>query len=151
MFGLLTRFLRQPSKFGSNTTRGGNISPKMVPRGRYKGRQVRSVGRHTKKGGYIIEAKKLLYFQVPDLSETELKAYVSKNTPQIKGPPPKVPPNRELALLRKSVWHLGNVVRWKKQQVEELSRRIAEMAEDNAPQTKQLPSIIETNSGKISA
>jgi len=150
MFGLLTRFLRQPSKFGSNTTRGGNISPKMVPRGRYKGRQVRPVGIHTKKGGYLVMRKKLLYFKVPDLSETALKAYVSKNTPKISVSPPEVPKNEKLASLRKSVWHLENVVRWKKQQVTELSRRITEMAKENTPQTKQYQPTTESNSAKIS-
>ncbi|XP_046852105.1 39S ribosomal protein L41, mitochondrial-like [Xenia sp. Carnegie-2017] len=49
----------------------------------YKGRGVKPTGFHTKKGHYVIVPKKVPEFVVPDLTDFELKPYVSYQSPKV--------------------------------------------------------------------
>jgi len=101
--------LRFPSKFGRVPSRG-NLSPKRMPPGFYKGRGVRPIGRHTKKGGYIIDPKKLPAFEVPDLTNCDLKPYVSTNT--------TIPEDVETTILK------PNPKKWKKYDADEVAKKL---------------------------
>merc|ERR1711991_964204 len=75
-------------KYGSNRKHKGSLSSKEQPRGWYKGSGSRKLGRHTRKGKFILEPWLVPEVIVPDLSGTELRPYVSKKTPKIDVPPP---------------------------------------------------------------
>lgn len=69
-----------------------SLHPKFGPRTYYKGYGAKSVGRHTKSGGYIIDWRnKVPEYMVPDLTDCPLRAYVSARTPKVKVPPPPLP------------------------------------------------------------
>ena len=57
------------------------LTPKRSNRRFYKGNGCRNEGRHTSKGRYIVNSDKLLDIQVPDLTDFELKPYVSYLVP----------------------------------------------------------------------
>jgi len=64
--------------------RMGAMSAKRSPKNFYKGTGGRKEGRHTSKGGYVLDKSKLLNIQPPkNLSEFQLKPYVAQNTPLI--------------------------------------------------------------------
>ena len=48
------------------------------------------MGRHTRKGGYIVEYEKVPRYVVPSLEDCQLKPYVSYRTPKIEVPPPSI-------------------------------------------------------------
>ncbi|KAJ2150599.1 60S ribosomal protein L27, mitochondrial [Coemansia sp. RSA 1807] len=54
----------------------------------YKGNRTGSMGRHTKHGGYVIDANKVRTFVVPSLAGCELKPYVSHSSDKFKVDPP---------------------------------------------------------------
>jgi len=89
MFGINTGFLRA-SKFGARIYRG-NLTTKRLPIGWKKGKGVRPMGKMDNKGNFCVDRTKLLKFHVPDLTDFELKPYVSYNSPMIECPPPKIP------------------------------------------------------------
>ena len=47
------------------------------------GNRVGALGRHTKRGGYIMDSTKIPFYVVPDLEGCELKPYVSHKTEKI--------------------------------------------------------------------
>jgi len=52
------------------------LSSKRGPRDYYKGKNCKSTGFHTRKGGYVMVPEKLPNYVVPDLTDFKLKAYV---------------------------------------------------------------------------
>ncbi|KAM0935819.1 putative ribosomal protein L27/L41 [Dioscorea sansibarensis] len=54
------------------------LSSKRGPRDYYKGKNCKSTGFHTRKGGYVIVDEKLPRYVVPDLTDFKLKPYVSQ-------------------------------------------------------------------------
>jgi len=85
--GALRGFVRGKFSKRQSKTVGGSLSPKHMPKGWYKGRNVPSIGRHTAKGGYIVMPEKIPIYVVPDLTNFKLRPYVS---PTCKPPPPQV-------------------------------------------------------------
>eukprot|EP01088_Endostelium_zonatum_P006252 TRINITY_DN1835_c0_g1_i1.p1 TRINITY_DN1835_c0_g1~~TRINITY_DN1835_c0_g1_i1.p1 ORF type:complete len:101 (+),score=13.30 TRINITY_DN1835_c0_g1_i1:5-307(+) len=81
--GLFDLFCRKVGKYGRSMTKG-RVSTKHTTRGLYKGVGCRRLGRHTRKGRYIVNPLRIPEYVVPDLTGFELKPYVSKNTPKIK-------------------------------------------------------------------
>ncbi|WZN61447.1 ribosomal protein L27 [Chloropicon roscoffensis] len=69
-----TRGLRIVPRKGWKT-----LDAKRAKKGYVKGKGVKSVGRHTKYGGYTILAHKIPRYIVPDLKGFELKPYVARN------------------------------------------------------------------------
>ncbi|QDZ17775.1 ribosomal protein L27 [Chloropicon primus] len=55
------------------------LDAKRAKKGYVKGKGVKSVGKHTKYGGYTILAHKIPRYIVPDLNSFELKPYVARN------------------------------------------------------------------------
>ncbi|KAJ2371121.1 39S ribosomal protein L41, mitochondrial [Coemansia sp. RSA 2607] len=53
----------------------------------YKGNRTGSMGSHTKHGNYVISLDKVRTFVVPDLTNCELKAYVSHRSDKFKVDP----------------------------------------------------------------
>ncbi|XP_064407460.1 large ribosomal subunit protein mL41-like [Halichondria panicea] len=53
----------------------------------YKGRGAKGTGRHTRKGGFIINRSRIPEIVVPNLEGFKLKPYVSLKTPYIIGKP----------------------------------------------------------------
>eukprot|EP01100_Stratorugosa_tubuloviscum_P014713 TRINITY_DN800_c3_g1_i1.p1 TRINITY_DN800_c3_g1~~TRINITY_DN800_c3_g1_i1.p1 ORF type:complete len:207 (-),score=55.71 TRINITY_DN800_c3_g1_i1:155-775(-) len=74
----------------------GIVTPKTTSPRFYKGRGCTLLGRHTKKGGFIIQHYRIPQLVVPDLTDCQLKPYVSKTTPKLKVAPPKQPTLIEL-------------------------------------------------------
>ncbi|XP_028406369.1 39S ribosomal protein L41, mitochondrial-like [Dendronephthya gigantea] len=70
----------------------------------YKGRGVKPTGFHTKKGHYVIVPKKVPEFVVPDLTDFELKPYVSYHSPKV-----VCPPANESSLLQEVANNLQNL------------------------------------------
>ncbi|CAK7264869.1 60S ribosomal protein L27, mitochondrial [Sporothrix epigloea] len=54
------------------------LTVKDVNKGFYKGTRTGSMGRHTKRGGYIIEYEKVRTYVVPSLTGFDLTPFVSK-------------------------------------------------------------------------
>ncbi|KAK8482881.1 hypothetical protein V6N13_040092 [Hibiscus sabdariffa] len=54
------------------------LSSKRAPRDYYKGKNCKSTGFHTRKGGYVVMQEKLPNYVVPDLTDFKLKSYVSQ-------------------------------------------------------------------------
>ncbi|KAK1312203.1 hypothetical protein QJS10_CPA07g00909 [Acorus calamus] len=54
------------------------LSSKRAPRDYYKGKNCKSTGFHTRKGGYVVMDEKLPSYVVPDLTGFKLKPYVSQ-------------------------------------------------------------------------
>ncbi|KAJ0240974.1 hypothetical protein HA466_0220080 [Hirschfeldia incana] len=54
------------------------LSPKRAPRTFYKGKNCKSTGFNTKKGGYVVQQDKLPNYVIPDLTGFKLKPYVSQ-------------------------------------------------------------------------
>ncbi|KAF6152120.1 hypothetical protein GIB67_031442 [Kingdonia uniflora] len=54
------------------------LSSKRAPREYYKGKNCKSTGFFTRKGGYVVMEEKLPKYVVPDLTDFKLKAYVSQ-------------------------------------------------------------------------
>ncbi|XP_057983013.1 uncharacterized protein LOC131167948 [Malania oleifera] len=54
------------------------LSSKRAPRDYYKGKNCKSTGFHTRKGGYVVMPEKLPNYVVPDLTDFKLKPYVSQ-------------------------------------------------------------------------
>eukprot|EP01018_Ginkgo_biloba_P007492 Gb_11397 [translate_table: standard] len=53
------------------------LSSKRGPRDYYKGKNCKSTGFHTRKGGYVVMTEKLPHYVVPDLTGFKLKPYVA--------------------------------------------------------------------------
>ncbi|CRG93622.1 mitochondrial ribosomal protein L41, putative [Plasmodium gallinaceum] len=70
------------AKMGPSKGKGPLIA-KYAPSGFKKGFGAIGLGRHTKKGFFIINKMLVPNFRVPDLNNCELKPYVSKKTPLI--------------------------------------------------------------------
>lgn len=84
---LLRRFVRG----GGGLARKGNagLHPKHGPRFHSKGYGARSMGRRTRRGGFMVDwERRVPEYVVPDMEGCELKPYVSAHTPKIKVPPP---------------------------------------------------------------
>uniref|UniRef100_A0A7S2RFS1 39S ribosomal protein L41, mitochondrial n=1 Tax=Rhizochromulina marina TaxID=1034831 RepID=A0A7S2RFS1_9STRA len=78
---LPTQPLRLFSKYYGNALRKRlPLSPKRARKGYYKGNGCRSEGRHTSKGGFVVDKNRLLELVVPDLQGFKLKPYVSRAT-----------------------------------------------------------------------
>eukprot|EP01121_Diplochlamys_sp_Union-15-3_P020005 TRINITY_DN7672_c0_g1_i1.p1 TRINITY_DN7672_c0_g1~~TRINITY_DN7672_c0_g1_i1.p1 ORF type:complete len:156 (+),score=23.60 TRINITY_DN7672_c0_g1_i1:66-533(+) len=89
---IITGYTRRFSWVGTKKFwRGKSRSPKHLPPRWYKGRGCRSLGRHTRRGGYILQKHKMPQVIVPDLTDFKLLPYVSHQTPLIKDSPPTVP------------------------------------------------------------
>mmetsp|Transcript_53392 Transcript_53392/g.96420 ORF Transcript_53392/g.96420 Transcript_53392/m.96420 type:complete len:92 (+) Transcript_53392:77-352(+) len=69
------------SKMGPTKGRGP-LNTKRAPRLK-KGYGAIGLGRHTKKGFFFINPMLFPILKVPDLTDFELKPYVSRNTPVI--------------------------------------------------------------------
>ncbi|KMZ67727.1 39S ribosomal protein L41-A, mitochondrial [Zostera marina] len=54
------------------------LSSKRAPRNYYKGKNCKSTGFHTRKGGYVVMDEKLPRYVVPDLTGFKLKPYVAQ-------------------------------------------------------------------------
>ena len=61
-------------KFGKHQSKG-SLTPKMGPKDFYKGRGCRSLGFHTRKGGFQVTKNKLPYFEIPDLTDFEVSYF----------------------------------------------------------------------------
>ncbi|EIE75854.1 hypothetical protein G6F57_006051 [Rhizopus arrhizus] len=72
MFGVIRSIPRGASRLQLTSKRGHNY---------YKGTGSGAMGRHTKKGGYVIDWNKVRTFVVPDLENFNLGPYVSRKTP----------------------------------------------------------------------
>mmetsp|Transcript_42410 Transcript_42410/g.66410 ORF Transcript_42410/g.66410 Transcript_42410/m.66410 type:complete len:108 (-) Transcript_42410:172-495(-) len=59
------------------------LTSKRGPKNYYKGKGANSTGRITSKGVFITQPYKLYEFVAPDLSDCELKPYVSHKTPKL--------------------------------------------------------------------
>ncbi|VWU52112.1 mitochondrial ribosomal protein L41, putative [Hepatocystis sp. ex Piliocolobus tephrosceles] len=70
------------AKMGPSKGKGPLIA-KYAPSGFKKGFGAIGLGRHTKKGFFIINKMLIPKFHVPDLSDCDLKPYVSRKTPLI--------------------------------------------------------------------
>ncbi|XP_022752905.1 39S ribosomal protein L41-A, mitochondrial-like isoform X2 [Durio zibethinus] len=60
------------------------LSSKRAPRDYYKGKNCKSTGFHTRKGGYVLMQEKLPNYLVPDLTDFKLKPYVSQCPRKVK-------------------------------------------------------------------
>ncbi|XP_007018704.2 PREDICTED: 39S ribosomal protein L41-A, mitochondrial isoform X2 [Theobroma cacao] len=60
------------------------LSSKRAPRDYYKGKNCKSTGFHTRKGGYVLMQEKLPNYVVPDLTDVKLKPYVSQCPREVK-------------------------------------------------------------------
>ncbi|KAJ8762509.1 hypothetical protein K2173_007948 [Erythroxylum novogranatense] len=60
------------------------LSSKRAPRDYYKGKNCKSTGFHTRKGGYVIMPEKLPNYVIPDLTDFKLKPYVSQCATEVK-------------------------------------------------------------------
>ena len=69
-FGIVGEFLRRDKIF-RRLNRGIYIS-KSNPKDWYKGRGCLPMGRHTRKGGYIVEKSRIPVFVIPDLENFEV-------------------------------------------------------------------------------
>jgi len=78
MFGVSKGFTRSAIRREPRTS-------KTLPSGWVKGKGVWSIGHVDPKGRFQVDSKKLYTFDVPDLSNFELKPYVS----HLKSPKPK--------------------------------------------------------------
>ncbi|KAF9951671.1 hypothetical protein BGZ70_000897 [Mortierella alpina] len=76
MFGITKAIMRGASRQQLTSKRGRN---------HYKGTGSGAMGRHTKRGGYLIEWEKVRAFVVPDLSDFKLLPYVSRSTQKTTG------------------------------------------------------------------
>ncbi|KAF5807774.1 putative ribosomal protein L27/L41 [Helianthus annuus] len=54
------------------------LTSKTGPRDYYKGKNCKSTGFHTRKGGYVVVQQKLPNYVVPYLTDFKLKPYVSQ-------------------------------------------------------------------------
>jgi len=83
MLGVFTGFLR-----GRLVPRTGlsQLTGKRGNKNYYKGKGCRTMGRHTRKGKYILMEEKMPDYMVPDLLGFKLQPYVSHEQPKI---PPK--------------------------------------------------------------
>ncbi|KAI8068012.1 mitochondrial ribosomal protein L27-domain-containing protein [Gongronella butleri] len=75
MFGVLKSLPRGAKRLQLTAKRGHNY---------YKGTGSGAMGRHTKKGGYMIDWARVRSFVVPDLEGFTLGPYVSRKTPMPK-------------------------------------------------------------------
>jgi len=89
MIRRVLRGLERSAKKGRRAQRGWHIS-KRGNKGFYKGWGARSLGKTNSKGHFRYDPKKLPVLVVPDLTNCELKPYVSYGTPKIKVPPPRL-------------------------------------------------------------
>ncbi|KAL3235281.1 Large ribosomal subunit protein mL41 [Nakaseomyces bracarensis] len=69
------------SKAGNNRTA---LTTKQGNKNMYKGTRSSGIGRHTSRGGYIIEWKKVRTFVTPKDYNLDLKPLVSHNVPELK-------------------------------------------------------------------
>ncbi|KAF9435086.1 hypothetical protein BGZ76_006920 [Entomortierella beljakovae] len=76
MFGITRCIMRGASRQPLSSKRGHNY---------YKGTGGGAMGRHTKRGGYVIEWAKVRSFVVPDLTDFKLLPYVSRSTQKTTG------------------------------------------------------------------
>ncbi|KAF9916061.1 hypothetical protein BX616_004716 [Lobosporangium transversale] len=76
MFGITRCIMRGASRQQLTAKRGRN---------HYKGTGSGSMGRHTKRGRYVIEWEKVRSFVVPDLTDFKLLPYVSRSTQKTTG------------------------------------------------------------------
>eukprot|EP00897_Mesotaenium_endlicherianum_P006438 jgi/Mesen1/5822/ME000296S05104 len=83
MLGILRGFLRGRSVPGKGISQ---LTSKRAGKNFYKGKGARNMGRHTRKGSFLLEEAKMPTYVVPDLTDFKLKAYVS-HTVNKKSPP----------------------------------------------------------------
>ncbi|KAF9995202.1 hypothetical protein BGZ80_005380 [Entomortierella chlamydospora] len=76
MFGITRCIMRGASRQQLTSKRGRN---------HYKGTGSGPMGRHTKRGGYVIEWERVRSFVVPDLTDFKLLPYVSRSTQKTTG------------------------------------------------------------------
>ncbi|KAF8984100.1 hypothetical protein BGZ46_008821 [Entomortierella lignicola] len=76
MFGITRCIMRGASRQQLTSKRGRN---------HYKGTGGGAMGRHTKRGGYVIEWERVRSFVVPDLTDFKLLPYVSRSTQKTTG------------------------------------------------------------------
>ncbi|KAF9163403.1 hypothetical protein DFQ27_001176 [Actinomortierella ambigua] len=76
MFGIIRSLTRGASRQQLTSKRG---------RHHYKGTRSGAMGRHTKRGGYVIEWEKVRSFVVPDMTDFKLLPYVSRSTQKTTG------------------------------------------------------------------
>ena len=87
LFPLLSPLRRDFSKYYGNARRKRlPLTTKRARKGFYKGNQCNPEGRHTAKGGYVMDRSKMLELVVPDLTGFKLKPYVASSTPRHKYP-----------------------------------------------------------------
>ena len=70
--------------YGNAKAKRMPLTTKRARKGFYKGNSCRSEGRHTSKGGFIIDKTKLLELVVPSLEGFKLRPYVANSTPKHK-------------------------------------------------------------------
>jgi large subunit ribosomal protein L41 len=75
--------LREFSKYyGKALKKRKPLTTKHARKGFYKGNGCRSEGRHTSKGGYVMDRSRMLKLVIPDLVGFKLKPYVANVTPK---------------------------------------------------------------------
>ncbi len=85
--GMITSVISALPTRGSKFRKSLRLDPltsKRANRRFYKGKGCRNEGRHGRKGRYIVNSDKLLDIEAPDLSDFELKPYVSYLVPDNK-------------------------------------------------------------------
>ncbi|KAG2176805.1 hypothetical protein INT44_007469 [Umbelopsis vinacea] len=71
MFGVIRGLYRGARREQLTSKRGHNF---------YKGTGSGAMGRHTKRGGYLVDWKKVRTYIVPDMTDFTLAPYVSRKT-----------------------------------------------------------------------
>ncbi|GAB5588333.1 60S ribosomal protein L27 [Umbelopsis nana] len=71
MFGVIRGLYRGARRTPMTSKRGHNY---------YKGTGSGAMGRHTKRGGYLIDWNKVRTYVVPDITDFNLSPYVSRKT-----------------------------------------------------------------------
>eukprot|EP01114_Cavostelium_apophysatum_P021546 TRINITY_DN7555_c0_g1_i1.p1 TRINITY_DN7555_c0_g1~~TRINITY_DN7555_c0_g1_i1.p1 ORF type:complete len:144 (-),score=13.48 TRINITY_DN7555_c0_g1_i1:29-460(-) len=94
--GISGGLLRGGSKFGGNALRGQTSTKRLPKNWHNKGKGVNKIGELNDKARFIPDPNRVLRYQVPDLSGFELQAYVSRRTPNVNIPPPRIPNLKEL-------------------------------------------------------
>merc|ERR1712216_82548 len=73
-------------KFSPRQTKTRPLGSKMGNKNYYKGKGGLNMGKHTKRGGFIVQREKVPMIVAPDWAKIEasgLKPYVAHNTPKV--------------------------------------------------------------------
>eukprot|EP01104_Vermistella_antarctica_P004513 TRINITY_DN14951_c0_g1_i1.p2 TRINITY_DN14951_c0_g1~~TRINITY_DN14951_c0_g1_i1.p2 ORF type:complete len:129 (+),score=20.20 TRINITY_DN14951_c0_g1_i1:53-388(+) len=87
MLGVFTGLVRGAAFRRANR---GLMTGKQGPRGFMKGKGCKPMGRHTTKGHFILEKRRLPVYDVPDTTDFKLNAYVSHSTKKTSEAPPNM-------------------------------------------------------------